>query len=154
MPGDFAVCWACGAASDGTPDPDFPRADALVIERDPDQPRPVWWPAFCVVLFPMAVYEVLDSVFPDRAASPGRARRRTTYAAVDRRLIRACLLAVFAVSWFPPLAFLSLWLLWGVDYGIGVQAVRTKRLLWKALALNLLYSIPCMVFFPAAIVPW
>lgn len=146
VPAGFAVCWACGAASDGTEDPDFPTADALIVEHDPDQPRSAWWPIVCLVILPMAIYEMLDSVLPDRAEPRGRVRRRVSYAAVDRRLIRACLAAIFAVGWFPPFAFVSLWLLPGVECGRGARRVVSRRLVWTAMALNLLYSVPLMLF--------
>jgi RNA polymerase subunit RPABC4/transcription elongation factor Spt4 len=147
VPGDFAACWACGTAPDGTEDPDFPTADAPIIEHDPDEPPSAWWPGVCLVLLPMAVYEMLDNVLPDRAQPCGRGRGRVTYAAVDHRLIRACLAAVFAIGWFPPFAFVSLWLLPGVNRGHGTQRIMSQRLVCTAVALNLLFSIPYMLFW-------
>ena len=137
VPGDFTVCWACGTTADGQADPDFEVADAPIVEHDWDSPPSVWRPIVCFLCPPLFVYDLMFRLLPERP--PQRFKRRVTFAPLDPRLVRACLLAVLAIGWFPPFALGSLWLLRKLDWGKGVQRQRTRTFFLLALALNLVW---------------
>jgi len=139
VPSDLAVCWSCGTTPDGQPDPEFAVADAPPVEHDLARPPTIWWPAICLLCLPLAVYEVLLRLLPDQPRA--RVKRRVTFAPLDSRLVRACLLAMFAISWFPPFSLWSLWLLHDLDWGKGVQRRRTGLFLFLALAIDLVIVV-------------
>jgi hypothetical protein len=150
VPGGWETCWACGTTADGQADPDFAVADAPIVEHDWDCPPAVWWPLACFLCPALFVYDLMFRLCPERP--PQRLKRRVSFAPLDPRLIRACLLAVLAIGWFPPFALASLWLLRKVDWGKGVQRQRTRTFFRLALALNLVWL--GMLLLPLVYLGW